>query len=448
MDRQNQDNLLISFIDEYISEVIYISDKNNLIKLGTYSMIVGFISFPFSTPLAVSLGIAGIGSIVAEAITKDDDKTKKDKTKSKFTEDDLEYIEPITDKEIASSVLIDERDIFKFIKADNIKNQQGEVIEFLYEKDGKLCYKVPRGVFKSSILSLENEIAETLMYKDITMTMESDVLMISEKQKELPEMLNYTNKNHKEDGKLVCCIGTKEKLENFNDMVLDFTKNNHILIAGASGWGKSSIIRTILVNLMQNYTVDELKIDLVDFKILELNLFKDYKHVDKFIKRKKDFDDYLDYIETEAFERAEIIEKTNCKDMFSYNKKYPESKIPFKLVVIDEVAQICRDNKLRDKLSNVVALVRAYGIYFVLSTQIPSKKIMDSILPNIGHTIGLHARDSIDADVILKGANLDKISVQGRGKIDTPQNGIETFQSYYLEENEIETLLKFNERES
>lgn len=424
-----------------------ISSKNNLVTAGAGALAVGVVSFPFSVPIGIGLGIVGATSIALEFLLNDEENSKNKKGKCRLVDEELDCIEPITDKEIINGTILDERDIFKFIKADGIKNQQGETIDFMYEEEGKLYYKIPRGVFKSSILQIKSDISETLMYKDIVIEIESDVLMISKKQKELPEILNYLNKKVKEDNKLRCCIGAKEVLSNFEDMILDFTKNNHLLIAGSSGWGKSSIIRTILVNLMENYTVDELIIDLVDFKILELNIFKDYKHINKFIKRKSKFDEYLADLEKEAFARAEKIEETRCKDIFSYNKKFPESKIPYKLVVVDEVAQICRDSKLRDKLSNAVALVRAYGIYFVLSTQIPSKKIMDSILPNVGHTIGLHTRDSVDSDVILKGANLELLDVKGRGKIETPQDGMETFQSFYLEEDEIEKILNFNKKD-
>ncbi|HSQ89086.1 FtsK/SpoIIIE domain-containing protein, partial [Romboutsia sp.] len=255
---------------------------------------------------------------------------------------------------------------------------------------------------------------------------------------EMPKMLPYKYIWTNSKGTLRVCIG--HDLYN-NPVWIDFYKNNHLLIAGATGYGKTSIIRTILISLMLSYDKDSLKIILVDFKNTDLPPFEIYQQVNRECIFEEDrFNKMLDSLSKEGKERANKIRGKGHFNIIDYNEAEADRIKPV-IVVIDEVSQICDNTKLRDKLIKCMGLVRAYGIYFIVATQIPSKDTVGKIKSHTIHRIGLATADKVDSDMIIKNANLQDIKDKGRCKYDVDGKLILT-QSFYTEMEDVKGYLK------
>lgn len=289
---------------------------------------------------------------------------------------------------------------------------------------------------KEAIVKKHEEVEEINKIKEMKNTIKQyeEELETLKMEKFIPYEYVWVNSK----GTLRVCIG----YDLYNNPVwIDFYKNNHILIAGATGYGKTSIIRTILVSLMLTYTKDQLKIILVDFKNTDLPPFEIYNHVNRECIFDEDrFDKMIELLNVEGKKRAKQIRDKGYFNIIDYNEAEEDEMKPI-IVVIDEVSQICDNTKLRDKLIKCMGLVRAYGIYFIIATQIPSKDIVGKIKSHTVHRIGLATADKTDSDMIIKGANLQDIKDKGRCKYDVDGKLILT-QTFFTTMEDVKGYLK------
>lgn len=222
---------------------------------------------------------------------------------------------------------------------------------------------------------------------------------------------------------------------------VDLLNNNHLLVAGASRWGKSNVINCILIGLMKNYTPNEVQFVLCDYKKNDVYMFEDCPHV---VKNYCSYNDQglerqLDWLNDEASKRADIIRKANKKNFIKYNEVATDKLIPI-IFIIDELVQVCDNDKLKKKLHKVMSLVGSYGIYFIIASQDCTKEVVGRVKMNISQTIGLHTRDKNDSDMVIKNGNLEDINIKGRCKIDAEGELVE-FQSFYMEDEEVEAYI-------
>ena len=124
---------------------------------------------------------------------------------------------------------------------------------------------------------------------------------------------------------------------------------------------------------------------------------------------------------------------------YNYNKK-SNDKLTYIIFVIDELVQVTIDNDIKKRLHEIMSKCASYGIYFILASQDCAKETIGRCKINISHTIGLHTRDKTDSDLVIKNGDLEEIKVKGRAKYDC--GDITEFQSFYISEEQIKSLLK------
>lgn len=250
------------------------------------------------------------------------------------------------------------------------------------------------------------------------------------------KVLTYTFIEGEKEG-VKACVG--QDIEN-NLSSIDMLEG-HIVVGGASRWGKSSFLNVFITNLMRTYTPNEICLFGCDFKKSDVYFFRKYKHFRKMSTNKQEFMDQIDRLEKLIKERAEILDKENCRNVINYNKTH-DKKMSYIIFVIDELIQLVSDNDCKRILHNFMSKCASYGIYFVLATQDLTKETVGKCKMNCSQIIGFHTFDETDSNTLIgKNGNLQDITMKGRCKIKNSE-GMKETQIFYISEDEIEEVLK------
>ena len=219
--------------------------------------------------------------------------------------------------------------------------------------------------------------------------------------------------------------------------------DGHLLIGGMTGGGKSNILNVLITNLIRTYTPNELLLMGCDFAEADVYYFNQYKHFNKgkVSTNEEQFLNQVEWLERRMTERAEILNKSNCRNVINYNKKH-DKKLGYIIFIIDELVQLTTIKKCKDELHRIMSKCRKYGIYFILAAQDATKETIGRCKMNCPQVIGLKTYDETDSTTLLgKGHNLQDITIPGRCKIRN-KNGITETQIFYIDEDQIEEMLK------
>ena len=220
----------------------------------------------------------------------------------------------------------------------------------------------------------------------------------------------------------------------------------HIIVGGASRWGKSNFLNVLITNLIKTYTRNELCFIGCDYKKSDVYYFRKYNNFIGMSTNKEEFLSQIKFIEGKMQERAIILDKANCRNVVNYNKKN-DIKMSYIVFVIDELIQVTFDKECRDKLHNIMSKCASYGIYFILASQDLAKDVIGRCKMNCSQIVGFHTFDDTDSTTLIgKGYNLQDISIKGRCKIKN-SDGINEVQTFYISEEEIEATLKPYEKQ-
>ena len=235
------------------------------------------------------------------------------------------------------------------------------------------------------------------------------------------------------------CIGynMEEELQ-----VIDIL-DGHIVVGGASRWGKSNFLNVFITNIIKTYTPNEVQLAGSDFKKSDVYYFRKYKHFENagVSTDKESFLNQIKALEKEMERRANILDKTNCRNAISYNKKN-DTKMTYIVFIVDELIQVAIDAECKNKLHNIMSKSASYGIYFILASQDLTKDTIGRCKMNCSQVVGFHTFDQTDSDTLIgKGYNLQDITVKGRCKIKN-SDGVNEVQTFYISEEEIEDTLK------
>lgn len=228
-------------------------------------------------------------------------------------------------------------------------------------------------------------------------------------------------------------------------------KMPHLLVAGATGSGKSVVINSILMSLLYKHSPDMLKLILVDPKRVELSLYNNIPHlITPVITDTKKVMGALKWAVNEMDRRYEMLSKVATRDILTYNTKMAEKKEPFMpmlVIVIDEMADLMASYG-RDVEAAIVRLAqmsRAVGIHLILSTQRPSVEVITGLIKaNITSRIALQVASQIDSRTILDMAGAERLL--GKGDmlfISNESSKPRRVQGPNVTENEVKEVVSF-----
>jgi DNA segregation ATPase FtsK/SpoIIIE, S-DNA-T family len=213
-------------------------------------------------------------------------------------------------------------------------------------------------------------------------------------------------------------IAGKDKLGKIH--VYDMVKNPHLLIAGETGGGKSSILRVILTSLImfKPHIKNGLEMHLVDFKRSEFHLFRYIEDV-YVINKVQDLVKCLKkYLLKELTERGDLLDAHELTHIDDYNKLKGVEKKPYIILCIDEVHDLEGEEKIFKDLHKISAMGRALGIFLIMATQRPDKDVIEGkTKSNLTVRYAFAHADKINSDITLgRGTKADASKITEEGQ--------------------------------
>ncbi|HBU06590.1 MAG TPA: cell division protein FtsK [Candidatus Magasanikbacteria bacterium] len=197
----------------------------------------------------------------------------------------------------------------------------------------------------------------------------------------------------------------------------DLPRMPHLLVAGATGSGKTVCINTIIMSLLYQNTAETLRLIMVDPKRVELTPYNGIPHLlTPVITNVHKTVNALKWCIGEMDRRFELFSKSHSRDIGSYNSKHPNEKIPHIVFVIDELADLMASaaSEVEAGIIRIAQMARAVGIHLIVATQRPSVDIITGLMKaNIPARIAFSVASIIDSRTILDCPGADKLL--GRG---------------------------------
>lgn len=259
---------------------------------------------------------------------------------------------------------------------------------------------------------------------------------------------------------LPIAIGKKIDNENF---IVDLANMPHLLMAGATGQGKSVGLNAILVSLLYKKHPSQLKFVLVDPKKVELSLYRRIeKHFlaklpgeeESIITDTKKVVHTLNALCIEMDNRYDLLKEAHCRNIKEYNEKFTARKLnpekghqylPFIVLVVDEFADLIMTagKEVEMPIARLAQLARAIGIHLIIATQRPSVNIITgTIKANFPARIGFKVSSKIDSRTILDAGGAEQLI--GKGDMLVSYNGeITRLQCAFVDTPEVERVCEF-----
>lgn len=228
----------------------------------------------------------------------------------------------------------------------------------------------------------------------------------------------------------------------------DLTKMPHLLIAGSTGSGKSVFINTVLVTLLCRFTPEQIKFILVDPKRVELSSYNNLPHLlTPVVTDPKNALNALKWGISEMTNRYKVLSEDNSRNIASYNQKNPKRKLPYIVIVIDELADLMMTagNDIETTICRLAQMARATGIHLLVATQRPSVDVITGLIKaNIATRIAFAVASQIDSRTILDMSGAEKLLGKGDMLYISRETGKpRRIQGVFVSDQEIDAITQF-----
>lgn len=235
--------------------------------------------------------------------------------------------------------------------------------------------------------------------------------------------------------------------------LLDIAKTPHLLIAGSTGSGKSVCVNSIILSILYKRSPEQVKMILVDPKIVELKLYNDIPHLlTPVITEPKKALQSLQYCLCEMERRYALLDGLGVRDIINYNKRVEErhiatEKLPYIVVIIDEFADLMATTgkELESTIARLCAMSRAVGIHLVLATQRPSIDVITGLIKaNIPTRIAFMVASKMDSRVIIDQVGAEKLLGSGDMLYASATDPFPVrIQGTYVSDQEVENVVEY-----
>ncbi|WP_233532331.1 FtsK/SpoIIIE family DNA translocase [Paenibacillus alkalitolerans] len=311
------------------------------------------------------------------------------------------------------------------------------------------------GVKVSRIVSLTDDIALALAAKDIRMEApipgksaigievpNTEVSVVS-----LREVME-TSAFHESDARLTVALGRDISGQ---PIVANLAKMPHLLVAGATGQGKSVCINSIITSVLYKAKPDEVKFLMIDPKMVELNVYNGIPHLlAPVVTDPRRASLALKKVVLEMEKRYELFSKSGTRNIEGYNAQLAgkgEEQLPYIVVIVDELADLMMvaASDVEDAIIRLAQMARAAGIHLIIATQRPSVDVITGVIKaNIPSRIAFGVSSQVDSRTILDMAGAEKLL--GRGDMLFMPVGASKamrVQGAFLSDSEVEAVVTF-----
>lgn len=311
------------------------------------------------------------------------------------------------------------------------------------------------GVKVSRIVNLTDDIALALAAKDIRM--EAPIPGKSAIGIEVPNTevsivtlreVMETSAFHESDARLTIALGRDISGQ---PIVANLAKMPHLLVAGATGSGKSVCINGIITSVLYKAKPDEVKFLMIDPKMVELNVYNGIPHLlAPVVTDPRRASLALKKIVVEMEKRYEAFSKSATRNIEGYNAHLVakgEPPLPYIVVIVDELADLMMvaAGDVEDAITRLAQMARAAGIHLIIATQRPSVDVITGVIKaNIPSRIAFGVSSQVDSRTILDMAGAEKLL--GRGDmlfVPVGASKAVRVQGAFLSDNEVEAVVTF-----
>lgn len=310
-----------------------------------------------------------------------------------------------------------------------------------------------RGTKLSAITNLSSDLALALASKTGTVRIEAPIPGKSQVGVEVPnlkpqlvtlkEILTF-DQMEENPSKLAVALGRDVSGA---PVVDDLDRMPHVLIAGATGSGKSIMLRSILATLLFRASPDEVRLILVDPKRVEFSSYNGIPHLlmPAIVEPEKTLP-ALKWAIGEMSKRYKILQEAGVRDIGDYNAK-AEEKIPYILIVVDELADIMviAPAEVEKAITRLAQMARATGLHLVLATQRPSTDVLTGLIKaNIPCRVAFNVTSQVDSRVIIDMPGAEKLLGKGDMLYLPPDRSKPIrIQSPFVSNEEMSKLMEF-----
>ncbi|MGE1025232.1 FtsK/SpoIIIE domain-containing protein [Bacillus sp. GMs2/2] len=227
-----------------------------------------------------------------------------------------------------------------------------------------------------------------------------------------------------------------------NMIVYDMIDSNtpHLLIAGETGSGKSSMVRVVLSTIIQYMSPNKLHLYLGDLKNSEFHFLRRVKHVKEVCMEEIEMKIMLHKVWNEIRERRKLMEEYEVDHIDEYNRLNPDKQKPYILLAIDEVAMLQDEKECMTTIEKISAVGRALGVFLMLSMQRPDAKVLDGKLKlNMTVRMGFKCDNTINSNIM---GTPGSEHLEQSGQMILKLNGLKKVQAPYLELNKAKQIVE------
>lgn len=233
-----------------------------------------------------------------------------------------------------------------------------------------------------------------------------------------------------------------------NTIVADLLKMPHLLVAGATGSGKSVSINSMVMSILYKASPAEVKMLMIDPKLLELSSYENIPHlISPVITAPKEAAEALKKMVFEMERRYRLLAEKGVRNIDAFNRMVPDEELlPYIVVFIDELADLMftSANEVEDSIARLAQMARASGIHLILATQRPSVDVITGVIKaNFPARIAFHVTSRIDSRTIIDSQGAEQLLGKGDMLLMLPGKRIERVHGALVTEEEVRAVTKF-----
>jgi S-DNA-T family DNA segregation ATPase FtsK/SpoIIIE len=231
-------------------------------------------------------------------------------------------------------------------------------------------------------------------------------------------------------------------------VVADLAKMPHLLVAGATGAGKSVSINSMVMSVLYKASPSEVKMLMIDPKLLELSMYEDIPHlISPVITNPKQAAEALRKMVFEMERRYRLLAEKGTRNIESFNNQVgPEERLPYIVVFIDELADLmfASSNEVEDSITRLAQMARAAGIHLIIATQRPSVDVITGLIKaNFPARISFQVFSKIDSRTILDTQGAEQLLGKGDMLLMLPGSRIMRVHGALITSDEISAVTGF-----
>ena len=253
----------------------------------------------------------------------------------------------------------------------------------------------------------------------------------------LPERIEYKLPSKEDKKEFRIPLG-----QTFRKKIVYWKPNSipHILCCGATGSGKSVATKSILTSIINMFNEEQIEITLIDFKIIELFVFRNCKQVINYAYEVEEALELISEALNECRNRYRLFQEYEVTSLKDYNKK-SKKKLKYQFIFIEEFIVLSQHKNGIKMLNELISLSRAAGIFLYISCQRPDHTVISPLLKaNTGNKICFRTEDSKNSVIVLDREGAEKLKGNGNGLLKQGSTFTE-LQGYFISDQEVKKYI-------